>query len=154
MLTLQVTVIFIIMIIQVTVSLRPLAAASLTIRSQPSSSSDYSTVIIQVAVIIQQTVIAKSRVELGLVSKSLKAFTCSSLFSRKMNEKDQPQKRSKNCCYGYLTTPKRMNFRKVPFSIPKFILQIFAIINDTSVMNFEKKLQYYMSPVKTIHSSI
>ena len=67
MLTLQVTVIFIIMIIQVTVSLRPLAAASLTIRSQPSSSSDYSTVIIQVAVIIQQTVIAKSRVELGLV---------------------------------------------------------------------------------------
>ena len=28
------------------------------------------------------------------------------------------------------------------FSIQKFILQIFAIIDDTSVMNFRKKLQY------------
>ena len=28
------------------------------------------------------------------------------------------------------------------FSIQKFILQIFAIIDDTSVMNFGKKLQY------------
>ena len=28
------------------------------------------------------------------------------------------------------------------FSIQKFILQIFAIIDDTSVMNFRKNLQY------------
>ena len=28
------------------------------------------------------------------------------------------------------------------FSIQKFILQIFAIIDNTSVMNFGKKLQY------------
>ena len=44
---------------------------------------------------------------------------------------------------GCLTTPKRMNFRKRgSFSIQKFVLQIFAIIDDTSVMNFGKKLQY------------
>ena len=41
-----------------------------------------------------------------------------------------------------------MNFRKSSeggggaFSIPKFILQIFAIIDDISVMNFRKNLQY------------
>ena len=41
-----------------------------------------------------------------------------------------------------------MNFRKSSeggggsFSIQKFVLQIFAIIDDTSVMNFGKKLQY------------
>ena len=28
------------------------------------------------------------------------------------------------------------------FSIQKFMLQIFAIIDDTSVMNFRKKLQH------------
>ena len=50
---------------------------------------------------------------------------------------------------GRPTFPKRMNFRKSSeggggsFSIHKFILQIFAIIDDTPVMNFgEKKLQY------------
>ena len=40
-----------------------------------------------------------------------------------------------------------MNFRKSSkgggsFSIQKFILQIFAIIDDTLVMNFRKILQY------------
>ena len=30
----------------------------------------------------------------------------------------------------------------VSFSIQKFMLQIFTIIDDTSVMNFGKKLQY------------
>ena len=41
-----------------------------------------------------------------------------------------------------------MNFRKSSkggggsFSIQKFILQIFAIIDDTLVMNFRKNLQY------------
>ena len=43
-----------------------------------------------------------------------------------------------------------MNFRKSSkgggrggvISIQKFILQIFAIIDDTSVMNFRKNLQY------------
>ena len=42
-----------------------------------------------------------------------------------------------------------MNFRKSSkgggggsFSIQKFMLQIFAIIDDTSVINFRKKLQY------------
>ena len=41
-----------------------------------------------------------------------------------------------------------MNFRKSSeggggsFSIQKFMLQIFAIIDDTSVMNFRKKLQH------------
>ena len=40
-----------------------------------------------------------------------------------------------------------MNFQKISeaggsFSIQKFILQIFAIIDNTSVMNFGKKLQY------------
>ena len=54
---------------------------------------------------------------------------------------------------GRLPLPKRMNFRKNSkggwggggvgsFSIQKFILQIFAIIDDTSVMNFRKNLQY------------
>ena len=40
-----------------------------------------------------------------------------------------------------------MNFRKSSkgggsFSIQKFMLQIFAIIDDTSVMNFRKNLQH------------
>ena len=45
---------------------------------------------------------------------------------------------------GNLPLPKRMNFRKSSkggggsFSIQKFMLQIFAIIDDTSVMNFRK----------------
>ena len=49
---------------------------------------------------------------------------------------------------GSFPLPKRMNFRKSSkrgggsFSIQKFILQIFAIIDDTSVMNFRKKLQH------------
>ena len=47
---------------------------------------------------------------------------------------------------GRSTFPNRMNFRKSSergsFSIQKFILQIFAIIDDTLVMNLGKKLQY------------
>ena len=47
-----------------------------------------------------------------------------------------------------MAAPNRMNFRTSSkggvgsFSIQKFMLQIFAIIDDTSVMNFGKKLQY------------
>ena len=36
------------------------------------------------------------------------------------------------------------------FSIQKFILQFFAIIDDTSVMNFGNKLQYDMFVRKKI----
>ena len=49
---------------------------------------------------------------------------------------------------GCHTSPKRMNFRKSSergggsFSIQKFTLQIFAIIDNISVMNFRKKSQY------------
>ena len=48
---------------------------------------------------------------------------------------------------GSRPPPKRMNFQKSSkgggsFSIQKFILQIFAIIDDTLVMNFRKNLQY------------
>ena len=49
---------------------------------------------------------------------------------------------------GCLIHPKRMNFRISSeggggsISIQKFILQVFAIIDDTSVMNFGKILQY------------
>ena len=48
-----------------------------------------------------------------------------------------------------MALPNWMNFRKSSkgggggsFSIQKFMLQIFAIIDDTSVMNFGKFLQY------------
>ena len=47
-----------------------------------------------------------------------------------------------------------MNFRKGPkrggghFQSKKFILKIFAIIDDTSVMNFRKKMQYDFPKMK------
>ena len=56
---------------------------------------------------------------------------------------------------GRAAQPKRMNFRKsskgggVSFSIQKFMLQSFAIIDDTSVMNFgKKKLQHYFPKMR------
>ena len=47
---------------------------------------------------------------------------------------------------GCLTHPKWMNFWKSseggrgPFQIQKFIMQIFAIIDETKVMNFAKNV--------------
>ena len=52
-----------------------------------------------------------------------------------------------------MASPKRTNFQKKvnggsSFSIQKSMLQIFAILDDTSVMNFRKKLQHNLPKMR------
>ena len=44
---------------------------------------------------------------------------------------------------AHLGKPRTSKMDQFSGKIQKFILQIFAILDDTSVMNFGKKLQYY-----------